>query len=578
MIVYRDQRSRADPRQVLTELRALARRHQDSSPPHDITRNALISLGELEAAVADAIFSRVDGIHPLAQSFRAASLAAGHVFWNSWQANPQGAELWWHRLNQQLTSIPDDSLPSQVEIAVPEGYAQYAVYPEMYLEAARKCHSQLGRIDAVCLGLRSIGTSLSAVVAAALEELGCMVRSATLRPRGHPFSRFASLTPELANHLGASRATYYLLIDEGPGISGSSLAGVAALLGEMGVTGDHILVFPSWNTDGSQLRSPVARETWPRHRQFTVSFEDVWLRSGRLEKRFPGRLQDISAGEWRRTAFARAADYPPVQPQHERRKYLLAPEDSRGCMKLLSFVGLGERTQGKFRRAQQLAAAGFAPEPETQADGFLLRRFVAGTPVGRNEPPAELLERVASYLAHLRLEHTAEATTSCSALQEMMAANLTEAFGESEAEQLLRGLQGDWTEQVVALDGRMLPHEWIRSASGYLKVDALDHHDDHFFPGCQDVAWDVSAAALELDLGEAGRRSLVERYRSLSGDRTIVQRLPFYAMAYLAFRLGYSALAASVLGETPDGCRFAGEVRRYTGLIERELRIGAPAR
>ncbi|MBZ5585043.1 MAG: hypothetical protein LAQ30_23105, partial [Acidobacteriia bacterium] len=36
---------------------------------------------------------------------------------------------------------------------------------------------------------------------------------------------------------------------------------------------------------------------------------------------------------------------------------------------------------------------------------------------------------------------------------------------------------------AIALDGRMLRHEWLETARGYMKADALDHHDDHFFPG-----------------------------------------------------------------------------------------------
>jgi hypothetical protein len=336
------------------------------------------------------------------------------------------------------------------------------------------------------------------------------------------------------------------------------------------VADDRILLFPGWQTDGSHLRSAQARAVWRRHRQFTSSFEDVWLRSGRFEKVFPGEVQDISAGEWRRLLYDIPARYPPVHPQHERRKYLLQPE-ARGSTSFLSFAGLGQCGRAKILRAQRLAAAGFTPEPEALAHGFLRRRFVGGSPVGAEGVTAELLETVAAYLAHLYREHTAEPSVSCDSLREMIATNLEEGLGQSSSESLLDCLGGEWIERGVALDGRMLAHEWIRSSTGYIKVDALDHHDDHFFPGCQDIAWDLAAAVFELDLVDHGRDILVQRYRSISGDRTIVQRLPFYSIAYLAFRLGYTTLASATLGDSPDGGRFVEETRRYTGLIEREL-------
>ncbi|MFL5449819.1 MAG: hypothetical protein ACJ8AP_16420 [Gemmatimonadales bacterium] len=570
MLVYRDQRSRDDPRHAFSELRSLTHR-SPGAPSHDTARDALIASGRLEAAVADSVFPQADGVHPLVQALRAASEIAGHLLWHTWHHNADGAAAWWNRLARQLDSIDAGGLPAEVEFSVPEGYVHYAVYPEMYLEAARRCVAELGRIEAVCLGLRSIGTSLSAAVAAALKELGCETRSATVRPRGDPYSRRTIISDELAALLRPAEATYYLIVDEGPGISGSSMAGVADLLRSWGVADEKILLFPSWETGGTHLRSPLARAVWRRHRQFTAAFEDAWLRSGRFEAAFPGELQDVSAGEWRRVVYDSPADYPAVHPQHERRKYLLFQQNAPGPSRLVSFAGFGDYGRSKLRRAQRLAAAGFTPEPEMLAHGFLRRRFVAGSPVGPGEVTAELLETVAAYLAHLYREHAAEPSVSSDTLREMIATNLEEGLGQSWSKDLLDLPSGEWIERGVMLDGRMLAHEWIRSATGYIKVDALDHHNDHFFPGCQDIAWDLAAAAVELNLGNHGRDVLVEHYRSISGDRGIAQRLPFYRIAYLSFRLGYTSLASATLGDSPDARRFVVETRRYIELIEREL-------
>ncbi|MGH7509196.1 MAG: hypothetical protein ACREMZ_06970 [Gemmatimonadales bacterium] len=579
MIIYRDQHRLANPRRLLSDLRSTGLRLGSSNPvTHEAAVDALIGLGALESAVDDVIFPDADGIDPLAQRLRDASVALGHVLWHTWRQQPLQAERWWEQSAASIAGLELQWLPSTVEITVPEGYAYYAVYPELYLEAARRCHAELGPFDAVLLGLRSIGVSLSAAVAGSLEELGCRVVSYTLRPRGHPFSRHPILTGELAVRLAAERDAYFLVIDEGPGLSGSSIGGTAGMLGALGIHDDRIILLPSWQTDGSGLRSSIAREQWRRHRQISVSFEEVLLDSGRLTQALPaGPLRDLSAGAWRTALYPEPGGYPPIQPQHERRKYLLEPAGSSRPGPepvLLRFAGLGGYSGPKLHRAERLADAGFSPRPLGLVHGFLVQRFVPGAPVSSERIDARLLETIARYLAHLSLEHAAEPSVANTVLREMIAHNVDEGLGDEWlrlVDTRLRNHPGDWNERPAALDGRMLPHEWIRTDSGYLKTDSIDHHDDHFFPGCQDIAWDLAAACLEFDLDSEERRWLVERYRVMSRDRTITARLPLQAISYLAFRLGYATLASSVLGRTPDGKQFAAAAGRYASLLRREL-------
>ena len=294
--------------------------------------------------------------------------------------------------------------------------------------------------------------------------------------------------------------------------------------------------------------------------------------SGRLNSAYPGTLRDVSAGRWRQEVYQDVSEYPPIQPQHERRKYLLTSHGALGGTHLLSFAGLERETSKKLDRLARLAEAGFTPGPERLEHGFLLRRFVPGRPVSSESASRELIERVASYLAHLSREHQSEPSVTHLSLREMIVVNLAEALKESVTEALTGVLPaGEWLERPVALDGRMLAHEWIDTDEGFLKMDAMDHHDDHFFPGRQDIAWDVAASAVELELDRDGRGHLVALYRRLSGDRSIGSRLPHYAIAYLAFRLGYVSLAATMLSETVDGQRFTRQMERYTRLVRSEL-------
>jgi len=576
MLVYRDQRARADPRRLLSQLRADLEQLDLRPSSHDDVVDAFITGGILESAVTDELFPQADGPNPLAGRLRAAALALGHMLWHSWSRNLDAVKQWREVALARLGQPEQQHLPRAVQVNVPEGYAYYAVYPEAYLEAAKRYHAACAPVEVVCIGLRSIGASLSAAVAAALEELGARVHSFTLRPRGEPFSRSPILAPELLEQLFENRAAQFLLVDEGPGLSGSSLAGTAEMVSRAGVPDHRIILFPSHVADAGRLRSPEARQRWTRHRQFSVSFEEVWLEAERPALSLPiDWAADLSGGAWRSRFYPSESEYPPVQPQHERRKYLLRADPANSTPRLASFFGLGRRGQGKLARASRLADAGFAPAPERLVHGFLLRRLVPGRPLERGAASPELLQSVASYLSHLAREHRAEPTVSDQSLLQMTTVNLREEFGELAEQVIARrapALKLE-TEHPVSLDARMQAHEWVRTAAGgYLKVDGFDHHDDHFFPGCQDIAWDLAGARFELELEPPQWSFLLTSYRRLSGDQSIGSRLPHYSLAYLAFRLGYCRLAATVLSGTPDGRRFQRAAERYRGLARAELR------
>lgn len=81
----------------------------------------------------------------------------------------------------------------------------------------------------------------------------------------------------------------------------------------------------------------------------------------------------------------------------------------------------------------------------------------------------------------------------------------------------------------------------------------------------------MAGACVELELDPEAERALIRAYRARSGDRRIGTRLPFYRRAYLAFRLGYTTLAAQALGESPNASGMRGAARRYAELLRRQL-------
>ncbi len=514
MIVYREQSRLTETAQELVRI--------------DATRDPverLIAIGELEAGVMDALSPECDGDGEVAAALRRAAIR---------NQTPRVA-----------------GLPRRIAISVTEGYRYYALYPEMYRRAALAfARERPGRVAVV--GIRSIGTSLSAVVAAALGVAGCEVRSWTVRPRGHPFDRRLRAAPELERRWREMAGWTFAVVDEGPGLSGSSFAAVAEALSALGVPDERIVFFPSWDPEPAQLLSETARRRWTLHRKYLARFEDLGLfRDAR----------DLSGGNWRGEVWSAEREYPAVQPQHERRKYL---REGR----LYKFAGLGRYGRQAWDRARALAAAGFAPPALALDNGFLEMPWVAGQPAAPGATP-ELLETMARYLAFLRAEFPCRRSLSPAQLAEMIRVNVLEGLGPKWADRLAPLEVAE--APACAIDNRMFPHEWLRTAAGYVKTDGVEHHDDHFLPGCQDIAWDIAAAQVEFGMNAAQGTEFARRYAQLSGDGTVAARLPFYRLAWLAFRLGYSAMAAAALAGTADGARFERLRSRYAALLRQAM-------
>ncbi len=571
MMIYRQHLHGVKTAVFLEDLHeTLGRLRRRGSIAHGDTVRMLIDFGQFEAAVADLLSPHENGMNPTEALLRRVSLLTGHLFCNSWASAAARVDFWADQLDlgvQQIAALP---LPERLDLRVAEGYAYYSLYPETYLEASRQFFREAAPRNVVCIGIRTIGTSLSAVVAAALEEQDCHVESCAVRCAGHPFDRRLFLERALAEHWASRGDRYYAVVDEGPGPSGSTLCCVAAKLVQLGVPEERIVLFPSHDTDASVILPEAARQRWPRHRKYTTDFEEVWVRSGRLASPLPeGELVDISAGRWRTLLFEKPSHYPAVQPSHERRKYLL-----RGRTPLLlKFAGLGRYGEWTCARAAELAKAGFHPRVQGLRDGFLAMDFVPGRPMAQADIDAPFLEYVARYLAHLRRTPGSAESMKPEEWLQMIAVNLTEGLGAAWTDRFRQAGPTPPTDVFEgSTDGRMLLHEWLRTKDGYLKTDGVDHYTDHFSPSASDSAWDIAACRIEWDLSPALEAHLIDRYVQLTRDVTLADRLPFHTVAYLAHRLGYTKTAAQTLGTvTPDGRQFEHMAHRYSTLLKKKL-------
>jgi hypothetical protein len=554
MIVYRSGESTAPTEELLRRIRSLQREIEASkSPAYENAQKLLLDYGEFEAGVADAICGEANGATHVTRALRCAALRAGHVFLRSWRQQEQ--QGWVERLGASLAEIAALELPLTIRVAMLEGYAYYGLYPEMYAAAAEEFARGRESGEAVVIGIRSIGASLSGVVEATLQSSGWKTHSYTVRPGGHPFDRTLRVSAELGVEWRASGGSHFLIVDEGPGMSGSSFASVAQALASGGIARERIVFFPSWDADGSSFINKDAAEEWSKHSRYTANFEEVGPLSA-------AGLHDISAGKWRGVFCDNERVWPAVQPRHEARKYL------RGGL-LLKFAGLGRYGERKLELARALSNEGFTPAVAGLSSGFLANKVASGFPVLLTaQAPRELIARAAVYLAWRKKNLPRRRSISFDGLVQLIQVNAVEAIGAAPSDAWFSGMRREIDDrEATAVDGRMLPQEWIDTPAGYLKTDAVDHHADHFYPGDADIAWDLAAAAIEFRLDASARRFLMERYRSISGDRVSESVLQFYEVAWLAFRAGYTAMACSSMAPGAERDRFDQQRRAYARLL-----------
>jgi hypothetical protein len=556
MLVYRADERVVDTLPMLERLIRTCDRLE--RPTHDAVTELFIDVAEFEAGVADRLSPNRDGLSPLITHLRRVSLRSAHALIASWRNEPARRDRELASLRVSLRDIQRGELPTTIALRVSEGYAYYGLHPESYAMAAEAfadaCHPRW----AVCIGIRSIGTGLSAVVGAALECTGVPVTLYSVRPRGHPFDRVVSLDSDLERAWRtAPPGAYFLVVDEGPGLSGSSFAAVVRVIEGLGIPADRVILFPSWNPDGASFRSESARTVWRNHRRFCRSADDL---TPALAPRREGI--DLSAGSWREAFCGEPHSWPAAQPQHERSKRWLPDSGT-----IVRFAGLGRYGRARQERAEVLAGAGLGAPPRQLTHGYLALEFIPGRVCSQADP--DLIDAIATHVAVLTTRFPATRSPDVGTLIDMAATNARLGLGDDAPQfELDRYRAALDAAPCAAIDGRMLPHEWLDTGSGFVKVDALDHHDDHFFPGIQDAGWDLAAAAFEFDLDAAGRDRMVAGYAAATGDRDVVVRLPFYEIAYPAFRLGYATLASAALGGSADARRFEAVASRCRARLQ----------
>ncbi|MDB5597680.1 MAG: hypothetical protein JWM36_4641 [Hyphomicrobiales bacterium] len=580
MLVYGDHMRRIDRAAWIERLRTIGQRTDDQHPTaaHERLVSLLIETGQIAQAVADDVFEAAGGrdVH--------CEASAGHMDLVADLARLV-CECWTNELQPQGALLVPDALlrqgPGEVIAREQEGFSYYAVYPEAFYEAARRLRVG-GTIQVV--GLRSIGTTLAAMVAA-----GCRAhRTSTLRPHGHPYDRIVS-APDLIATLQAERPDHVCIVDEGPGRSGSSMASVVSAIEGLAGVNPSLHLFPSHTNMPGGEASPLSRrvfEELPRH---VTSLDDLLITSGIAAHRLQtwvsdvtgpaiAPLLDVSAGGWRAYRGDTEPEWPACDPQQERRKFIHTT--LRGTF-LLKFTGIGQNGTEKARLAEELSQANLTPRHLGTRHGFSIApwrddmRSVAKTTRGG------LLPFIAHYLAFrrcLRVGHDLDGA-GAELLRDMAITNVGVALG-SDAASRMQAVLFNFSELFrgsvrCCIDGRMHAHKWLTDGMGhYLKTDAVEHHAGHDLVGAQDIAWDIAGADSAFHLTRRDTEQLRLAVEDASGKPVSENLLESLTYVQPAFELGRLWLAVGANAGSPEEGRLQAALNDLTINLEQHLWAG----
>src|SRR5262249_4920702 len=320
--IFRDGRKLVSGPEMVRDLT----RRMSSPAARSHSLDALIEAGELEAALAD-------GNSP---SSATASRLTDELAFAVCSGNEAGRSAL--HLAQQIHP------PGLISVSPPEGFTYYALYPLDFV----KLISRIPEEPRACalIGIRSIGTTLSATCLAALKQAGRPVSRISVRPTGHPYSRKMDFSAQEIAWIYEQLIleAQFLIVDEGPGRSGSTFLSVAEALTRAGVANERVTILGSREPNPESLCANDAASRWKAFRFISTTPS--------VNTRFEN-CSYAGGGYWRQFILPDGDNWPESWTQMERLKFI--SPDGRSLFK---FEGMGPRGAEVRERAFVLAEAG----------------------------------------------------------------------------------------------------------------------------------------------------------------------------------------------------------------------------
>lgn len=565
MIVFGDP-GREEPIETMLEaLRADVQRVLDAAVDRgsvdcDALRRILVRAGELEQAVFDmppSPGSRSNGRR--LRALRTATSLAASAFHAACDSPRGGAAAVAQvraslaRLRAVLCALPGDGRAlGRAWVQTPRGFAFDALFPERYREAAlRWLDSNLHVIGAkpvLVVGVRGTGTTLSAVVTAALRARGVNARRITVHSGSN--LKLRPLRP----------AAFALIVnceslDSGPVAEALRAAGIEGIQSlapaDDAAVGGGALAATLWN-----LVDPLGRDSL-------------------------ARVISCHAGAWRHLCYDHPDAWPVVSTPLERPKLLLESESGRKV--LFKFEGFATAPGTSHSLAEvhamnleRLARRGFTPAPLGTAHGYVATEWLEGRRLMPRDADALLVRRIGTYIAAASGPplSVSGARGARNRVETMLARNTSEALGDGAAALALSLFRpvAVLEQMPRSGDGHLAPHEWIRTADGAVqKLDAGGHDLDLTWAGRQPVLWDLAGAMLEWDLDSAMEEALLTGYSRAGGYSRAPLALDAYRAAYAAHRVGQIRLAREAEQDAREGGRIEREYERWRAKLARCL-------
>ena len=396
------------------------------------------------------------------------------------------------------------------------------------------------------VGLRTAGSYFAPVIRAILAQRGYRdVEAVTLRPK-------KGIAPweQAALARCAARRGLALLVDE-PAYTGTTLAQAVGLLSGAGVPPrDVVVLLPvhpthrNWN--GSYESLPLTRttilpldpEAWRKQ-----SLLDRAAVNRRLEDYFRGRgysavaVVDSRAAERFNQQLQQMSD----EKFHTRLKRVyevrLRADDGRAETRyvLAKSVGWGWLGYQAFLVGEALAE--FVPPVLGLRDGILYTEWLPQPSIiSLGTDRAAFVRGAASYVAarvkalSLAADPGPELDSRHQKGLDLLATALSGAYGSKPASMLKSaGLRHALARRPCPLptliDGKMRQQEWVRGGGSFLKTDFEQHGLGKTELNVTDPAYDLAEIILNFGLSPAEEGKLLQRYRELSGDERVADRL-----------------------------------------------------
>jgi hypothetical protein len=356
--------------------------------------------------------------------------------------------------------------------------------------------------------------------------------------------------------------TRALIVDEGPGLSGSSMAAVVEALVRAGMPEGRITLLPAHSGLPGRFGSSTAARLWERLPRVAAGvLEPVWD-GKRLSESLAEATSVLASGVpvWK-------VEDPGREPFGRPRQLVTLGDGSSWVWKYYGTAAIDASGEPSVLKAyESLSRGSYSARPEDAWHGWLPFQWVSGSSLTSRDRFIILTGMLGRHIRERAAPPLgpAEHRQAVERLREMLRVNLAEGLDGGPADRLLAvSEEASPGGSPTAGDYRMGPEHWIRTEHGIVLKVGGGLAVDHTLVGRQPFLWDVAGASVEWELSPVEEQDVI----AAIGLPVPSAALRFYRVAYAAFRMGQSVMAAA--SREDEASRYEAEADRYRRFLAR---------